>query len=147
MPRDFKTILCPTDFSPESGRAIEYGHKFAQASGSLILLAHFIHIPTEPYRDAGGRVLPFEELKNLARTRLEEERDAHLHGYARHELLLEIGDPSDQVVALARQRNVDLIVTSTHGHSSLEHVLVGSVAESILHHAPCPVFVVRRGAE
>lgn len=147
MPRQFKTILCPTDFSAEAGRAMEYGREFAKASGGLILLAHFVHIATEPYREADGHVLSFDELKQRARAKLEEQRDAHLGGYARHELVLEVGDPREQITELARRRGADLIVISTHGHSSIEHVLVGTVAEAVIHDAPCPMFIVRRGAE
>ena len=41
-----------------------------------------------------------------------------------------------------RTRDVDLFVLGTHGHGFVSHVLMGSTAERILHHAPCPVLVV-----
>jgi nucleotide-binding universal stress UspA family protein len=44
---------------------------------------------------------------------------------------------------MARESNFDLIILSTHGHTGLKHVLLGSVAEDVVQHAPCPVLVVR----
>jgi len=54
------------------------------------------------------------------------------------------GDPADGIVSLAEKEGVDLIVMSTHGRSGLMHMLMGSVAESIVRRAPCPVLTLRR---
>jgi len=147
MPRAFKTILCPTDFSEESYRAIEYGVRFAEVSGGTILVAHILHNPTTELFHPEGYVLSFEQVEGRAQALLNELRDTRLAGFARCELLLEIGDPYEQLMAIATRRAVDLIVTATHGRTGLQHLVMGSVAEKIIRHAPCPVFVVRRGAE
>jgi universal stress protein A len=147
MPRDFKTILCPTDFSEESYRAIEYGLRFAKAAGSTLLIAHVIHVPSGELYQPDGHVLNFEEAKQRTVRLLEELRDKRLQGYPQCELLVDIGDPHDVLIRLATQRKVDLIVISTHGRSGLQRLAVGSVAEKLIHHAPCPLFVVRRGAD
>jgi len=147
MPREFKTILCPTDFSPESGRAIAYAVRFARISDGTILIAHVIHIPTEHYRDEHGVVFGFDVLKSRAEAQLREMRDKYAGGYPNNELVLDVGDPFEQLMAIATDRRADLIVTSTHGRTGLEHLVMGSVAEKIIRHAPCPVFVARRGSE
>jgi universal stress protein A len=147
MPREFKTILCPTDFSEESYRAVDYGLRFAQVSGGTLLLAHIIHIPSEHLFRQQGHMLTFEEVKAQTRSLLEEVRDQRLGSHPQCEIVIEIGDPYEQLMAIARQRHVDLIVISTHGRTGLEHLVMGSVAEKIIRHAPCPVFVVRRGLE
>jgi len=147
MPREFKTILCPIDFSSESSRALEYALRFAQQSGGKLLLAHIVHVPSGELYEASGHVLTFEEARTRATARMRDIRHQQLGDYAGCELLTDIGDPAEQTVLLARQRDVDLIVLSTHGHTSTDHILVGSVAEAIIATAPCPVFVVRRGAE
>jgi universal stress protein A len=147
MPREFKTILCPTDFSEESYRAIEYGVRFAQVSGGTILIAHILHNPTTALFHPEGFVLSFEQVEGRAQALLNELRDTRLGGFARCELLLDIGDPYEQLIAIATRRGVDLIVTATHGRTGLQHLVMGSVAEKIIRHAPCPVFVVRRGTE
>ena len=45
---------------------------------------------------------------------------------------------------VARDRKVDLIIITTHGHTGLKHVFMGGTAERVVRHAPCPVFVVRK---
>jgi universal stress protein A len=147
MPRQFKTILWPTDFSEESYRALEYAERFVRETDGTLLLAHLIHVSSGELLQKDGHVLTFEEGKQRARARLAEVRDTRLHGYPKCEVLVEFGAPGEAVLDIGRQRKVDLIVISTHGESSFEHIMVGSVAEAIIRHAPCPVFVVRRGAE
>jgi nucleotide-binding universal stress UspA family protein len=54
------------------------------------------------------------------------------------------GTPWHEVVELLRKdESFDLVMVGTHGHTGLKHVLLGSVAERIVRHAPCPVLVVR----
>jgi nucleotide-binding universal stress UspA family protein len=147
MPRDFKTILCPTDFSEESYRAIEYGLRFAKASDGTLLLAHVIHVPSGELYRPDGHILTFDQARQRTTALLEELRQQRLGNYPKCELLIDIGDPHDVLLGMAKQRNADLIVIATHGRSGLEHLVMGNVAEKIIRHAPCPVFVVRRGAD
>ena len=53
------------------------------------------------------------------------------------------GRPFKQIVHLAKEMNVDLIVMGTHGRSGSERILTGSVAERVIQHSPCPVLVVK----
>lgn len=53
------------------------------------------------------------------------------------------GSPKVEIIGYARKHNIDLIVIATHGRTGLAHVLMGSVAESIVRTAPCPVLTVR----
>ena len=147
MPRDFKTILCPTDFSEESYRAIEYGLRFAKAADGTLLLAHIIHVPSGELHQPDLHVLSFEEAKQRTMTLLEELWQKRLQSYPKCELLVDIGDPHAMLIDIATQRKADLIVIATHGRSGLRHLVMGSVAEKIIRHAPCPLFVVRRGAD
>ena len=147
MPRTFKTILCATDFSEPSYRAIDYGLRFAEVSGGTLLLAHIIHVPSGELYQQAPPTLNFDEAKKRSLTLLQEVRDQRLGGYAKCELLVDIGDPYERLMNIVKERAVDLIVTATHGRSGLGQLLIGSVAEKIIRHAPCPVFVVRYGAE
>jgi hypothetical protein len=52
------------------------------------------------------------------------------------------GSPAIDICAFAKSRNVDLIITSTHGFTGFAHVLIGSTAEQVVRHAPCSVLVV-----
>ena len=53
------------------------------------------------------------------------------------------GDAASEIVRVARERNVDLIVISSHGRTGLGRILFGSTAESVVRHAHCPVLVVK----
>ncbi len=145
MPREFKTILCPTDFSEGSQTAAEYALWFAKTCDATIVLAHSIHIQTEQLKDEDGHLLGFDQIKEKAQNELETLRDAVLEGYARCELEVEIGDPLEHLIEVAKRRNVDLIVTSTRERTGVGALLTASVAEKLLRHAPCPVFIVRNG--
>ncbi len=51
--------------------------------------------------------------------------------------------PADEIIKLVKQENVDMIVLGTHGRTGLRHLLMGSVTESLVRHAPCAVVTVR----
>jgi len=147
MPREFKTILCPTDFSEESYRAIEYALRFAKAADGTLLLAHVIHVPSGELHQPDGHVLSFDEAKHRTIALLQELREKRLQNYPKCEIMVDIGDPHEVLLGMATQHKADLIVIATHGRSGLTHLVLGSVAEKIIRHAPCPLFVVRRGAD
>ena len=57
--------------------------------------------------------------------------------------LLASGDASDAIVDTARKIGADLIVIGTHGRTGVRRMLLGSVAETVLRAAPCPVLAIR----
>ena len=57
--------------------------------------------------------------------------------------LARVGRPFVEISELAREMEVDLIILGTHGYTGLKHVLLGSTAERVVRHAPCPVLTVR----
>jgi nucleotide-binding universal stress UspA family protein len=56
---------------------------------------------------------------------------------------VDVGDPAERILALAEEVHADLIVVGTTGRRGLEHLVLGSVAETVLRNAHCPVLVVR----
>ena len=147
MPREFKTILCPTDFSRQSFHALEYGLRFARTSDGTIIVVHIVHVPAGDMLGSEAYTLNFEEAKRQTLERLRQVHTDQLQNYPKCEFSAVIGDPATEIIALAGNRQADLIVSSTHGRSGLSHLVMGSVAEKIIRHAPCPVFVVRAGVE
>jgi universal stress protein A len=145
MPREFKTILCPTDFSEGSKAAAAYALWFANLSGATIVLAHSIHVATERLKNEEGHILSIDQIKEKAHAELRALCDGVLGGYPRCELEVEIGDPAEHLIEVAKRRNVDLIVTAMRDHSGVPQLLTSSVSEKLLRLAPCPVFVVRHG--
>jgi nucleotide-binding universal stress UspA family protein len=64
-----------------------------------------------------------------------------------HEHRLLYGDPASEIVRLAGEEQVDLIVMGTHGRTGLMRLLMGSVAEAVVRRAPCPVLTIREPHE
>jgi nucleotide-binding universal stress UspA family protein len=54
-----------------------------------------------------------------------------------------LGDPAQQIIAVAKNRQADLLVVGSRGHGALAGLLLGSVAQKVISHADCPVVVVR----
>ena len=140
-------ILCPTDFSPFSTRALRHAAALARRFDARLTVLHVIPHWT-PY--AGGlEYLPAPLLLNPAiRQRLESD----LYDFATYaieagvavETLIREAEPWREILAVAGERCSDLLVMGTHGRSGIEQLLLGAVAEKVLHRAPCPVLTVCR---
>lgn len=65
-----------------------------------------------------------------------------LPGGADHVMMLKEGEPIRQIVAAAKEWDADLIVIGTHGRRAVAHFLLGSTAEAVVRHSPCPVLTV-----
>ena len=145
MPREFKKILCGTDFTEHSYLGLDYALRFAKLADGLLIVAHFVHVPSGDVYTDEAWPRTFQEAKARAQTLLEQVHQTRLQAYPKTELVVEIGVPAELMIQLAKQRQIDLIVTTTHGHSELADLIMGSTAEKLIRHAPCPVFVVRQG--
>ena len=137
-----KLILVPTDFSANAEPALDYACELAAKLGATVRLVHAVAAPPSTLQVA----LSEEVLVKLVREhhealdRLAEPRRA-LASFG--EASVEVGDPRDTIVKVAKELSVDLIVMGTHGRRGLSRVVMGSVAEDVIRHAPCPVLVVR----
>lgn len=136
-----QTILHPTDFSPQSAYAFRLACSLARDYGARLILAH-VHLPAAPYFAEGVPIA----LDPAAEREALREQLGRLHPddplIAVDHRLLE-GDPAAEIVTLAREVGCDLIVMGTHGRTGIGRLLMGSVAESILRKAPCPVLTVK----
>ena len=138
-----KSILVPIDFSTHSESALLYAARFAGQFGAKLTLLHVIQPIFAPEAVA---VLAMEKdgAAKAARKQLEATRTKL--GVAPRlveRLLVRIGAPFHEISEAAKSLKVDLVVIATHGHTGLKHVLLGSTAERVVRHAPCPVLVVR----
>ncbi|AAM71354.1 MAG TPA: universal stress protein [Chlorobaculum sp.] len=127
-----KIMLCPVDFSPSSERALLYAAEHCPADAELIVL----YVGDAGNGDRG--------------TMLRE----HLHQFSSYSDLLsaygcrvrfavEYGSPGATIIEYASKTGAAMIVLGSHGASNLGRLLVGSTAESVMRHAPCPVLVLR----
>lgn len=136
------TILVPTDFSPQSLKALEYACALGTAFGATLHLLHVNDIAVEAPTLA-ALFPPAREINTKLLRRLEsiaEEVSLPTRGHRSH---VRVGKAFDEICQAAQELTADLIVNATHGYSGIKRVLLGSTAERIVQHSPCPVLVVR----
>lgn len=140
----FKKILCPIDFSPGSQQAMRTAIRIANEDGAELVLFHSWHIPAMAFvGDAAFPPLLSENLAEDARRGLDDaEREATLAGAKRVTTKLAHGLPWEQIVEVLEREPFDLAVIGTHGRTGLSRILLGSVAEKVVRHAPCSVLAV-----
>jgi nucleotide-binding universal stress UspA family protein len=138
-------ILVPIDFSEPSRKALHYAKLFAQQFDASLVLLHAIEPLAYPPDFAVVPLLPpdVEEIRNRELETQLDELAANVGGGVKTEAVVRNGRAWQEVVEYAGSGKVDLIIVSTHGYTGLKHALLGSVAEKIVRHAPCPVLVVR----
>jgi len=131
-------ILVPLDFSGKSRQALRYAIPIAQRFSARIHLVHVLPDPGKvPVDDRRRRHLAaLKRLGQMAAQLLPPRLQA---GNA-----VLFGKPAEAILSLARQNAIDLVVLTTKGRTGLARALVGSTAEHIMRHAPCPVLSVRR---
>jgi nucleotide-binding universal stress UspA family protein len=142
---DFRKILVPTDFSECSMKGLAYAKAFAKQFKSRLVLLNSAHFQYYVASDEYGRY-DMPQLLKYAETSAREQ----MHGLVGKtdwnglevEMSLQSGHPGQQICDCAKDSDVDLIVTSTHGTTGFRHLLLGSVAEYVVRHADCPVLVV-----
>lgn len=141
-----RQILVPTDFSENACKALRYAFAFAKQFGSRLTVLHVVEPVTYPV----GTDYFVAEVQNLGAT-LQAESQKRLTTFMAEQVepvtsadaLLRIGTAWQEITAVAKERDVDLIILATHGFTGLKHVLLGSTAEKVVRHAPCPVMTVR----
>jgi len=140
----YQRILLAADFGDHftqvSARAIDLAGRY----GAELFLLHVVEsIPTG---DAGyGPIVPFEIDLTEQLMEAAEKRMAALGaelGVAAERIRVEVGSPKHEIIHIAEQYAVDLIVVGSHGRHGIS-LLLGSTASSVLHHAKCDVLAVR----
>ncbi len=139
-----KKILVPLDFSRPSTQALKYALKLAERFGATLCLLHVIE-KASFINDVENVALavPDKKLKNIANKQLISLSKRIIKSPVPVFPYTRIGKPFVEIAALAQTQNIDLIVLATHGYTGLKHALLGSTAERVVRHAPCPVLVVR----
>ena len=135
-----KRILVGYDGSKESERALDLAADLAKASGGVLVVQHVIAVGTEAY--ATGAV-DMDAIEAAVTGLLDQAVErARASGVAATKVLSR-GEVAPAILREAEQRGVDLIVVGSLGRSRMARVLMGSVADKLVHAAPVPVLVVR----
>ena len=148
MLMDIRTILFPTDFSECGNYALAYAASLARTFKATIICVNVIEpiVPTVGY---SGMTEPLpiaditEQLEDSAERELPKLAECdECEGLDVEEMVVH-GEAASEIVRVAAERKVDLIVISSHGRTGLGRILFGSTAESVVRHAHCPVLVVK----
>jgi nucleotide-binding universal stress UspA family protein len=140
------TILHPTDFSESAVHAEEQAGQLARSLGGEVVL---LHVSVE----RPGRIRAGEARGIWATQRAWAKEGLRTHAAVLRNRdvpvrwRLRSGTPSDEIIKAAEEERADLIVMGTNGRHGLPRLLFGSVAETVVRRARCPVLTVRRANE
>jgi len=140
-------ILVATDFGETSDAALVYGRNLARTFGARLSVVHV----AEDVSATAGQELYAGDLHEL-QAEVVDTATSRLHSSLCEKDLTVVdarpvvrvsSNPANAIIEYAKEAHVDLIVVGTHGRGPMSHLLMGSVAEHVVRHAPCPVLVVR----
>ena len=142
---NIRSILVPVDFSPESEKALAYALPFARQFGAKLTVLHVVEPTATPdFLTSFPLVIDNDKLMADCKKHLERVvKDLAIEPKFMETTLVRYGRAFHEITQAARSLKTDLIIISTHGYSGLKHTLLGSTAERVVQHAPCPVLVVR----
>ena len=131
MEKPLTKIICAVDFSASSDAVVRYAASMHCANTEIVVL----YVVQEE-----------ENKKGLFR--------AHLHEFSRYSDMLsenraralftvEHGEPAAAILRYAKEHHADMIMLGSHGTTAIARLLVGSTAEAVLRHAPCPVVIMK----
>jgi nucleotide-binding universal stress UspA family protein len=143
-----KKILLPTDFSGCANYALPYAATIARATNAQIICVHVVE-PVVPAVGYTGLADPMpiadisEQLEDSAERQLPKLAECEECTGLNVEEVIVHGDAAAEIVRVASEQEVDLIVISSHGRTGFGRIIFGSTAESVVRHASCPVLVVK----
>lgn len=144
-------ILVATDFSPASHLAVDAAAVLAKTLGAKVTLLHVVNSSPDfvgPIPIATGDIqATLHASAERTRHALEDLRATRLAGIETELKVVDHASPSEGICEAARKMEADLVVVATHGRTGLSHLLIGSVAERVVRHAPCPVLTLRSKAD
>jgi nucleotide-binding universal stress UspA family protein len=145
-----KKIIFATDYSEVNKKALDFAVSMARGAGALLLIVHVSEREQYPV----GELFDEEAQPHSAEmTELKAVVPSDPEVRCEHRLIYgepgsaDITKPAVEIVKFADKEQVDAIVIGTHGRTGLSRVLMGSVAESVVRKAPCPVVTVKLAAE
>jgi nucleotide-binding universal stress UspA family protein len=144
----FKSILLPTDGSPQSEKAIPLAIQFARLNQAKIIGICVIQPLPFPSMGDSGAVIDagnFEhQMEGTARRNVERIAIAEREASIPFEGLVTLSpSPFEEIVEAANKFGCDIIMMASHGHTGLKSLLLGSQTQKVLAHTTLPVMVLR----
>ena len=145
----FRTIVFAADFSDRSREAFDVACLMARVEAARLIVLHVIEpLPVNEamvgFGEMGVPLFVPEERPSDSDALMKTLRETYTPGHALAvEYRITEGDVAAEVLRLAEETKCDLIAMGTHGRTGLERLIVGSVAETVMRKAHCPVLTVR----
>ena len=137
----FSRILVAIDGSESAKKAFEESIYLAQKCSSKLDVVHVVQC--ELGGDSATTFELIDELKTKAEKMLDEYKIQAAKNNVPIEIMVTQGDPAQVIIDLAKTKRYDLIIMGTRGRSAFQELLIGSVSQKVMHHAICPVMVIR----
>ena len=131
----FNNILCAVDFDRNSLLALRVASELTRSSKGFLHIFHVVGIPPD--------TSSFEKFEAVAKRKLERLAGTRVGEAVRYRVHVTNGNPDVEILLMAKHLRANMIVMATHGWKGLRRLLLGSVAESVMREAPCPVLTVR----
>ena len=137
----YKHILIPLENSAADETILAHIKPLARITGAALLLVHVAD---------GWVARNFQQLKLAESQEMKDDR-AYLETRTREltkegltcDAVLALGEPADEIIKLARERNVDLIAMTTHGHRFINDILYGATVDKVRHEVDVPVLLLK----
>jgi nucleotide-binding universal stress UspA family protein len=137
----FSKILVAIDGSESAKKAFTTSIYLASISKCNLDVIHVVSC--EFGGDSAASLELVEDLKIKANSMLEEYKKYALEKDIHTKFMLEIGDPANMIIEIVNSKDYDLVVLGTRGMNVFKELVLGSVSIKVMHHAKCPVMVVR----
>lgn len=141
-----KNILVTTDLSDESRSAMEYAVWIASKEKASITLLYCVdNLPTVAYHTVD---LTFDKFRQELLKQEQQRLDRHFESLPKEfkrnvQVILVEGNAAQMIIQYAEKNSIDMIIMNTHGRTGIKHAVLGSIAEKVVRHAPCPVLTIR----
>ena len=141
MRKQFKNVLCATDFSDFSNHTVSYGVALAREFEAKLTICHVIDLSSvtiygEFQLDPVGQQ---NRIMEDANKQLEELTGNQPVAW---EPLITVGKPADEIARAVSEKAIDLVITATRGRSGLKRIILGSVTERLMRTLTCPLLVI-----
>ena len=146
---EIRRILFCHDFSDTADFALSYAVLMAEKFSASLYLIHVIEENTsqqaftESLISEGQLRRIHEDVEKNAEQRLDDIRESHVSTLKECHPVISKGMPFLEIINVAKEKEIDLIIMGTHGRTGLSHLFFGSVAERVLRESSCPVMTVR----
>ncbi|KAB0628007.1 universal stress protein [Acinetobacter gandensis] len=144
----YKQILVPVDESPISYSAVEHALALAKSQDAHVTIVSVVAVDpfvgVDFYAIAPAITEYFMQAEKSAQLRLEDIKQSFIRDGIEVDTRLVHGvSPTEGILQVADELNVDLIIMGSHGHTGLKKAMLGSVAQNILTQCPIPVLIVK----